>query len=63
MIDVKWQSPPRVLLLLRAEFVEVAAQLVENRLGLRNLGMTRQSEPAANHLLLWRGLFLGILLK
>ena len=60
---MKRQSPPRVLLLLRAEFVEVAAQLVENRLGLRNLGMTRQSELAAIHLLLWRGLFLGILLK
>ena len=31
------QSLPRVLLLLHVEFVEVATQLMEDHLGLRNL--------------------------
>ena len=60
VMSVKRQSPPLVLLLPQAEPVEVAVRPMEGLLGLGNLGLTRQSEPAVGHLLLWRGLFLDI---
>ena len=56
-------SSPLVLLLPHVEPVEVAVRSMEGLLKLRNLGLTRQSEPAAGHLLLWRGLFLDISLR
>ena len=63
VMNVKWQSPPLLLLLPQVEPVEVAVQSMEGLLRLGNLGLTRQSEPAAGHLLLWRGLFLDISLR
>ena len=60
VMSVKRQSPPLVLLLPQAKPVEVAVRPVEGLLGLGNLGLTRQSEPAIGHLLLWRSLFLDI---